>query len=231
MKIATASSEKGFTLIELLIAITLVATIILIVTGAVRLGYRSVASGEKKMDNLERFRASFAIVDAQIQSGVPLMFDDQGTKRPYFEGTREYMRVATNYSIWGGRKGYVIVEYRTVVDENGKVTLTALENPVGTALKRQTALFRGLDQIYFEYFSQDSPEEEGQWMDQWSDDTKPPQKVRIWLISGRREISLIIPMRAEGSAGQASLAPSITERGRAERLLASKFLEGRGVCV
>jgi general secretion pathway protein J len=214
MKIGTAASEKGFTLIELLIAITLVATIILIVTGAVRLGYRSVASGEKKMDNLERFRASFAIVDAQIQSGVPLMFDDQGTKRPYFEGTREYLRLATNYSIWGGRKGYVVVEYRTIVDESGKVTLTAFESTVGTALKRQTALFKGLDQIYFEYFSQDSPEEEGQWMDQWSDDTKLPQKVRIWLISGRREISLVMPMRAEGSAGQtAYLDPATRDRG------------------
>ena len=207
----TAGVEKGFTLLELVIAITLLATIILIITGAVRLGYRSVNSGEKKMENLERFRASLMIVNAQIQSGVPLSYDDNGSKRLYFEGSRDYMRVATNYSIWGGRRGFVVVSYKIQLEENGTVTMYASESTVGTTGKRETRLFRDLDQIYFEYFYRDSIEDVGEWVDQWTDDTKTPERVRVWLISGRRQIALVIPMRAQATESQAMRDPTSPE--------------------
>ena len=203
--------DKGFTLLELVIAITLVATIILIVTGAVRLGYRSVNSGERKMENLERFRASLMIINAQVQSGVPLSYDDNGSKRLYFEGSRDYMRLATNYSIWGGRKGFVVVSYRIQFEENGTVTMYASESAVGTAAKRDTKLLKDLDQIYFEYFYRDNVDEAGEWIDQWTDDTKTPERVRVWLVSGNRQIALVIPMRAQATETQAWLDPARRE--------------------
>jgi prepilin-type N-terminal cleavage/methylation domain-containing protein len=207
----TAGDEKGFTLLELVIAITLVATIILIITGAVRLGYRSVNSGERKMENLERFRASLIILNAQIQSGAPLTYVQDGSKRVYFEGSRDYMRIATNYSIWGGRRGYVVVSYKIQLEENGTATMYASESMVGSTARRETKLLKDLDQIYFEYFYRDSIEEAGEWIDQWSDDTKTPEKVRIWLVSGRRQIMLIIPMRAQATEAQAMLDPAMRE--------------------
>jgi general secretion pathway protein J len=206
-RISGKRRNKGFTLLEMVIAITLVAMIIVVAMGAMRLGYRSVASGEKKIENLERFRASFAIIDAQVQSAAPLTYDSMGAKRPYFEGGRDFLRMTTNYSIWGGRKGHVIAEYRVQTGEDGKVILFASESMVGTAYKQVTTLFRGLDRIYFEYFSQETAEEAGQWVDQWTDETKTPHKVRVSLVSGQRWISLIIPMRAEGSLTQARLEP------------------------
>ena len=202
-------SDRGFTLLEMLIAITLVATIILIIAGAVRLSYRSVNSGERKMESLERFRASLTIIDAQIQCGLPLTYDNMGTKRVYFEGGRDSMRIATNYSIWGGKRGYVIVEYRVVQDQAGKLNLIAMESPIGATNKQQTTLLVGLDRLYFEYFFKDVTEEEGQWADQWTDETKTPQKIRMVMVSGRREISLIIPMRAEG-VQLSGLTPGLT---------------------
>jgi general secretion pathway protein J len=209
------SSNKGFTLLEMIIAITLVATIMLVVAGAMRLGYRSVASGEKKIENLERFRASFAIIDAQVQSAAPLTYDSQGTKRTYFEGGRDFLRITTNYSIWGGRRGHVIAEYRVQMDESGKAALFASESMVGTANKQTTVLFKGFDQIYFEYFSQETGEETGRWVDQWAEEARTPLKVRVSLTSGQRGISLVIPMRAEGSLTQARLDPAHMGRGRA----------------
>jgi len=205
--------EKGFTLLELVIAITLVATIILIVTGAVRLGYRSINSGERKMENLERFRASLMILNAQIQSGVPLNYDDNGSKRLYFEGSRDYMRLSTNYSIWGGRKGFVVVSYKIQLEENGTATMYASESLVGTTGIRQTRLLKDLDQIYFEYFYRDSVDEAGEWVDQWTDDTKTPERVRIWLVSGNRQIAIVIPMRAQATETQAMLEPAMRDAG------------------
>ena len=198
-RIGTAVSERGFTLLELIIAVTLLATIILVIAGAVRLGYRSMASGEKKMDGLERFRSSLTVIDNQIQSAIPLSFDDNGSPKRYFEGTRSTLTFATNYSIWGGMRGYVVVQYRVLMDQMGKQTIYASEALVGSAVKRETMLLTGLDQIYFEYLSRDITQE-GQWVDQWADEKKLPELIRIHLVSGFRDICLIIPMRAEGPA-------------------------------
>ena len=71
----------GFTLLELIISITLVAIIVLIISVAANLGYRSFNSGEKKMNAVERLRSSLTIIDAQIQSGVPLTLEDGGVKQ------------------------------------------------------------------------------------------------------------------------------------------------------
>jgi len=59
--------NAGFTLLELIISITLLAIIVLIVAGAASLGYRSFSTGEKKLNAIERLRASLIIIDAQIQ--------------------------------------------------------------------------------------------------------------------------------------------------------------------
>jgi prepilin-type N-terminal cleavage/methylation domain-containing protein len=191
--------DRGFTLLELVISITLLATIVTIATGALRLGYRSITSGEKKMESIERFRASLYIINAQILSGVPLSFNREGIKQVYFAGSQDFMRLATNYSIWGGQRGYVIVEYRVAVENNGTKSLYASENLIGTERPRETKLLQGFDGIYFEYFVQDKTEElGGRWIVQWSDTTKVPEKIRLRLIQGRKEISMIIPMRAQG---------------------------------
>ena len=198
------ASERGFTLLELVIAITLVATILLVISGAVRLAYRSMGTGERKMESLERFRSSLTVIDSQIQSGIPLAYEDNGVQRLYFEGSRSSLKFATNYSIWSGRSGYVIVQYMISPDQNGKLTMYASENVIGTAAKRQTMLLAGLDQMYFEYFSRDIIEE-GQWIDQWTDDLKPPEMIRLRLLSGSRDFSIIIPMRAESTITPARL--------------------------
>jgi general secretion pathway protein J len=192
-----ADFEKGFTLLELIISITLIATIVLVISGALRVGYRSVNSGERKMEALERFRASLTIVRAQIESSVPLGIDHEGVKEFYFEGKEGAMKMATNYSIWGRQRGHVIVEYIVEVSNSGAQRLTARESPVGTAVQRQTTLFQGLDRIYFEYYHREADDLEGVWMTEWDDNTKIPHKIRLWLVQGRREISIIVPMRAQ----------------------------------
>lgn len=192
-------SERGLTLLELLISIVLMVTILLIVSGAMRLGYRSVDRGEKKVEHLERYRSSLAIIHAQVQSGMPLVATREGvTKRYYFAGAADSLRIATNYSIWGGQKGHVIVEYRVEADGNGVMNLIASENMVGAEKKNETLLLQGFDAIFFEYFFKDAAEQEGRWVDEWSDNAKLPGKIRLRLVQGRKEVSMIIPMRAHG---------------------------------
>ena len=192
------NSSTGFTLLELTVSIAMIGIIILIIAGAMRLGLRSVDSGEKRIESLERIRASLNIIDSQIQSAIPLTYDEEGIKKYYFKGEREFMQFSTNYSIWGGEKGYVITAYKVEPGDNGKQVLYASENIVGIEGKRKTKLFDTFEIIYFEYFFKDPTEEEGEWVEQWTDDVTIPEKVRLHLVEGTRDLSMIIPLRARG---------------------------------
>lgn len=195
-KFVHCSSTQGFTLLELTISIALIGIIVLIISGALRLGWRAIESGEKKIESLERSRSSFAIIDSQIQSYTPLTYEEDAEKKYYFTGERNSMQFSTNYSVWGGEKGYVIATYTVTPGENGKQIMSVSENIVGMETTRMTELFNTFEEIYFEYFYEDFMEEEGEWVQQWTETTGVPQKVKLHFIQGSRDLSLIIPMRA-----------------------------------
>ncbi len=195
-------NNVGFTLLELIISITLVAIIVLIVAGAANLGYRSFNSGERKLNAVERLRASFIIIDAQIQSGVPLTLEDGGVKQYYFVGEQDSLKFSTNHSIWGGQRGYVIVNYRVETDEKGKRTLFASEYKVGMEIQKETKLLEGFNEITFDYFSQDVTEEEGEWITQWVDEEMMPTKIKLNLVQGSTSLAYIIPVRVGGEIGE-----------------------------
>ena len=203
-------SRKGFTLLELMVSIAMVGIISLIITSAVRLGIHTVDTGEKRINSLERTRASMSIIDSQIQSHIPLTFEENGEKKHYFRGERQSIQFSTNYSIWGGQTGYVIVKYKSEPDNNGKLMLAASENIIGIDSTRETKLFEGLDSVYFEYFFKDPTEEYGEWVDSWTDILKFPEKVKMHIMSGKRNFSMIIPVRATGTAIPVSPIPGTT---------------------
>lgn len=192
----------GFTLLELIISITLVAIIVLIISVAANLGYRSFNSGEKKMNAVERLRSSLTIIDAQIQSGVPLTLEDGGVKQYNFMGEQDSLKFSTNYSIWGGQRGYVIVNYRVDTDDRGKRTLFASEYKVGMENQKETKLLEGFDEITFDYYKQDATEEEGEWITQWVDEEMMPIRIKINLVRGSNSLSYIMPVRVGGAIGE-----------------------------
>jgi len=194
--------NSGFTLLELIISITLVAIIVLIVAGAASLGYRSFSSGEKKLNEIERLRASLIIIDAQIQSGVPLTLEDGGVKQYYFVGEKDSLKFSTNHSIWGGQKGYVIVSYKVETDDQGKKRLIASEYKVGMENQKETRLLEGFKEITFDYYRQDAVDEEGEWVTQWEDEEMMPTRIRLNLLWGTNSLSYIIPVRVGGLIGE-----------------------------
>ncbi|MCL5024428.1 MAG: prepilin-type N-terminal cleavage/methylation domain-containing protein [Nitrospirae bacterium] len=193
-------SQNGFTLLELMISITLIGIIVLVIAGATRLGFRSVDTGEKKIESLERIRTSLGIIDCQIQSQVPLTYtEDDGSRKYYFQGSRDSMQFSTNYSYSSAARGYIIASYRVAPDERGNQVLYVSENSIGIENKTEAKLFDTFNEIYFEYFYKDPTAEKGEWVDQWTDETTIPEKVKIHLVSGAKDFSMIIPMRAKGS--------------------------------
>ncbi|MCL4492891.1 MAG: hypothetical protein M1510_13510 [Nitrospirae bacterium] len=199
-------NRGGYTLLELLLSIFLIGLILLIVGGAMRLGFRSVDSGERRIESLERFKSSLNIINSQIQSAILITLKedkegdlDTGEKRYLFKGDRESMQFPTNYSLWGNRRGYVIVTYQVESGGQGKWMLRATEGLIGAEKGKETKLFDLLDGIHFEYFFKDPLEEKGRWVEQWTDKASIPEKVKVHLAEGTRKLSLIIPVRARGS--------------------------------
>jgi general secretion pathway protein J len=188
--------QNGFTLLELLISITLIAVILAIIFGAMRLGFRSIDKGEAKMESLERLRSSINIIESQIQSHIPLTFTEDGVIKSYFHADDNSLSFASNFSIWGGQKGYVIVSYTIEHDPIGKKSLYATENIVGTQHENKTKLFDNLDNIEFEFFGKDPLKDNAEWLREWGNNTAIPEKVRLHIVDGTRSFSLTIPLNA-----------------------------------
>ncbi len=199
------NSQSGFTLLELLVSIVLIVMIVAIVGAAMRLGYKSMDKGEKKAELQERFKVSLDLMDSQIQSGIPLKTTDEitgGINQYVFEGKKDTLRFASNYSLLAGQKGYVVVAYRIETGPDSKQTLFAQENTVGIENQREVKLLEGLDDIHFEYFYKGATDEEGQWIEEWVDTVTIPGKIRIHLALNNWKLSLIVPVRTKPISAQ-----------------------------
>ena len=199
------SAQSGFTLLELLVSIVLIVMLVAIVGTAMRLGYRSLDKGEKKAEMLERFKVSLNLMDTQIQSGISLKTTGEiteDTNQYIFEGKKDSLRFASNYSLMGGQKGYVIVAYRVETGQDNKRTLFAQENTVGIENQKEVKLLEGFNDIHFEYFFKEATEEQGQWIEEWTDIATIPGKIRIHLAWGSQQISLIVLIRAKPITAQ-----------------------------
>jgi general secretion pathway protein J len=201
------SDSGGFTLLELMISITLLIIIVAIIGSAMRLGYGSVEAGEKKIKSLERFRTAWFIINAQIESEVPLKFEGDVTKRSSFMGDKTSCQFATHYSIWSGYRGYVLVSYRIDHDDTGKKALFASESVIGMNPTREIKLLDALDDISFGYLHKDIDGED-KLADAWSDEMQAPDKIKINFSSGMKEYSFVIPMRTSALQLQTGLKPA-----------------------
>lgn len=204
--------NNGFTLIEVLISMSIVAILVLIVAGSLRIGISSVEKGERKFDELERIRASAGVIDSQIQSWLPLTYEEDEKKRFFFTGERESIVFPANHSIWDGRQGYVMVRYQAVISDSGMVDLVASENLVGKSSTSRVTLLSGLDEIYFAYLYEDEETGAEEWLESWTDYEVMPQMVRIVIKGGTRVNVFTIPVRTARSLKMKTRSPRRKKR-------------------
>jgi hypothetical protein len=147
------------------------------------------------------------------------VYINNGEKKYYFRGDRASLEFSTNYSIWGGQKGYVITTYSVRSLDSGKQAIYASETVAGRRNKVETMLTNPFETIYFEYFSKDPTEEAGTWTDQWTDNVsitgtdKPPvpQKIKIHFVEGAEDLALVLPVRVKMSAADLAAAGGFEE--------------------
>lgn len=197
-------SNKGFTLLELMISITLIGIVMLIVFGAMRLGYRSIEKAERTMEFLERIRTSLSLIEAQLQSQIPLTYEEDGERKVYFAGDKEFIQFSTNYSIWSGQMGYVRVAYNVEQDVHGKRALYATENTISVEDNRKTLLLDNLESVSFKYFYKDPTMEQGEWRDEWTEKSLLPEMVSINISDSSKKLSMNMLIKIKNMQLQAS---------------------------
>jgi len=211
-------NREGFTLLELMISIFLVLLVTLIALGAMRISFRSVTWGDRNIDFQERFRAALPIMETQILSGLPVGPISTGPgnepEKFYFSGGPNEMQFSTNYSIWDGRQGYLLVSYKVVQGPGGKKALHVSEKTIGMQARREAVLLESMDEIYFNYFSANALES-GVWVSQWKEEGDVPEKIGIHIFSRNRDFSLVVPMRVKHNLVRtftAAVSPAIKGR-------------------
>lgn len=202
--------QKGFTLLELLISITILGLIAVILFGAMRLGMRSVDSGEKKIERLERARASMRIINSQIQSLMPLTYTKDTSNKYLFTGGSDTIQFPTSFSVLGKQRGYVLATYKVVQGENNTKALHITESQliggseeiidllekVEAVKKEDTVkLLEGFNDISFKFFFKDPTEETGKWIESWDEEKNIPEKIQLNLSGEKIDLALIIPVR------------------------------------
>ncbi len=193
--------KRAFTLLELLVSISALVLVVVIIGAAMRLGYRSTDAGEKRIEWTERLRRSVEIMEAQIQSSMPLAdTENKEELKSYFKGEKKTLTVATNYSIWDGRKGYLVADYRVETAPSGKETLLASERIIGTTATAETVLLKDYDLIEFNYLEKGLTTEETKWVEQWTREETVPDRVRLHLRFRGWDYSFVIPTRVRGNA-------------------------------
>jgi prepilin-type N-terminal cleavage/methylation domain-containing protein len=210
---SSTKGSRGFTLLELMLSVVIISLIILIIVGALRLGFRAVEAGEKKVESLERVRNAITLLESQIQSELPLSYYENAEKKYYFRGKRTSLDLATNYSVWGGEKGYVVAHYEVVQESTGRQTLWVKENIIGQESIRETRMLEQTAEFYFEYFvrdtSKDSQDDAGRWVDEWVDDAAVPtadklEKIKFHVRLGNKALDWIIPLKGRGGLSVAA---------------------------
>lgn len=205
-------SNKGFTLLELMISMTIFSIIVLIIFGAMRLGYRSIEKAEKTTEFLERMRTTLNIIDSQFQSQIPLTYEENGEKKLYFVGQKESVEFSSNYSVWSGQRGYVKVMYNVEQDANGRLALYVTENTISVDNSRKTMLLQGIEEISFKYFFKDPLKEGGEWRDEWTETLSLPDKVAINILDRSRKVSMNMLIELRNKYLQSVPAPTMPAR-------------------
>ena len=192
------SGQQGFTLLELMISIVLMGMVVLITAGALRLGFRSAESGQRKIESIERFRTSLNIIESQIQSAfvIKKIGTEADMDFAQVKGDRNSLEFRSFYSMWGGTRGPVLVKYSVKEGDMGGRNLYVNESPIVIPdVTKEVRLIENANDIFFEYYTKGPTDEKGSWANDWTDKDNIPGKIRLTIRKDMKVLPLIIPLR------------------------------------
>jgi len=185
--------SKGFTLLELLIALTIVAVIVVITFGALRIGIRAWEKGEKDVDMRQRQRIVLDLIKRQLASTCVSDVWGRDQQLVSLKGDSKSIGFVSHIPVTpGNRFGLVYVKYAVRQEKDGnKEHLTFYEKNIALPDKKTgvgnpdegdfSELLPGMKSIVFEYLKNRPGEEASLWQKSWDPavDKGVPRAVRV----------------------------------------------------
>ncbi len=181
----------GFTLLELLLSLTILAVIVGMTSGALRIGVRAWEKGERDIENHQKQRIVLDLMKRQLMSASPGEFPvgDEETLR--LKGDRETLEMVSQRPLSSKNiYGKVYARYEVASEEDGLHALVFYEENIallGKDFKPDDVdedlyheLLSGVHLVRFEYLKGDE-DEEPEWREKWDpeDDEGLPMAVKI----------------------------------------------------
>lgn len=178
--------QDGFTLLELLIAITLLAVITVIVSGALRFGGQVVGATDRSIELSREVHAVHDLLRLLLTRAYPLPANAETiTPDIAFNGARtELQFVATVPEIFGDGALHRVAIFVDTASSGRNLTLAwdpvydDWSEPL-TSFDRSTPLLVDVTRLRIDYFGQPERGRAGSWTDTWRERSSLPDLVRI----------------------------------------------------
>jgi general secretion pathway protein J len=189
-------TTTGFTLLEVIVTLTIFGFILLVISGAFRLGLSAWERGESTREEYQKVRAISRLVCQQIKSSIPYKIKTQKAEGDYlaFEGKPHSLKFVSALPIKARQPQgfvYAIYEFQEGGNEGGRLVYYEqrvlnkdfFEEKPDEELG--VSLYEGISDVRFEYFREEDPEKnrtEG-WFDEWNakEEKELPKALRMTI--------------------------------------------------
>lgn len=181
-------AQAGFTLLEVLMAATLLAVMMVLLLGALRIGARSWEGGERRAAAMSRMLATQNFLRAHLTAALPLKETARADEEPdvaasplLFEGGKDRLAYAGTLpaQVRGGLYRFELYVAEHNERRDLKLAIMPLVKPAGgagdsgTKTIEDVTLLENLDTLRITYLNQTTPDQPPAWQEDWRQATLP----------------------------------------------------------
>ncbi|MFT0475322.1 prepilin-type N-terminal cleavage/methylation domain-containing protein [Pseudomonas antarctica] len=170
--------EQGFTVLEILVVLSLLAVLLVLVSGALLGANRAVAKAQRYTTSLDEMRAAQQFLRTAISEALPLdVTEDDSQTDGFFLGTPKRLQfVSTLPGVLGGGIQRFTLQQR---EQQLQVAFSQLESHTNIARSEPQVLLKNVAGLQFSYRGVSPLGQATGWISEWPWPRRLPAAVRI----------------------------------------------------